>query len=200
MQLEKNSKRDYKTKIIRFLTDQDPAPLTADEEKVLSRWEMADRLLRAKEPQAYVIDQLIKTFGVSSTTASNDLYQAMDVFGRSRRLNKNYLLSHHLERIDKMLVKIQEKWDELGQDGKPNYHPDPKEIAAVARLTESYTYALNSLPAQNDQAILPPPLMIFRGLNGTTVATGMTYEQALEYADDILNGKIPGDAANQPNT
>lgn len=187
MQLDKPGKRDAKTKIIRFLTDQDPQPLTSEDETILKRWEDCDRLLRAKEADAVIIDHLVKTHGVSSTTAYNDIFSAMEVFGKSRRLNKNYLLHHHLQRIDRMIEKINSKWFD---PENPKYHPSEKEIAAVARLNDAYTYAVNSLPAQSDKPALPPPIMVFSGLKGMTVATEMSVEDAIKYADDIIAGKL----------
>jgi hypothetical protein len=185
-------KRDFKTRIIRFLTEVEPAPLTSDEETVLARWESADRLMREKRTDEFIINHLKVTYGVSTTTAHNDLYSAMDVFGKARKLNKSYLLHHHLGRIDQMIEKIRRKWEEKSE-GDKEYYPTEKEIAAVARLNDAYTYALNSMPEQRDRASMPPPVMIFKGIKGTTVATGMSVEDALTYADEIINGKLPDD-------
>ncbi len=172
--------KDFKTSIIRYLTDESPGALSSEEEKVLARWEHADFLLRQHLEWNDIILKIIAKFSVSKFTAENDIANAQEVFARSRRLNKKYIVHLNLQRIEKFIAFVEKKLfadDEL---------PDAKTIAAVAKLYETHTYTANSIPAEVVKTSLPPPVMNFYLVNRATLTQPMSVEEAIREADNLI--------------
>jgi len=181
MELDKTAgPRDAKSRIIRYLTVADIA-LSADEERILDRWECADRLMRSKSMSYDEMVKHIEThYHVSRWTAKSDISSAQEVFSRSRTTNKKYHLHLHAERIDAEIERIRAGWAEDG------YIPDAKEIAALSRLFDSYTYAVERMPEDKIAKKQPPPIMLLNLVKGDQVVQPMTMEEALKQADDLL--------------
>lgn len=173
-------KRDVKTRVIQFLTVGD-VMLTAEEEKILSRWEAADLAMRQKvKKYDEIVEFIALRFGVSKFTAQNDIATAQDVFSRSRKTNKKYHLHLHAERIDRQLELFQKRWSDN------DYVPDAKEMAAYAKLLDAYTYCMNSMPEDAGEDKTPPPLFFFNLVKGDQVIIPMSVEDALKSADAFI--------------
>lgn len=181
MELEKSSgPRDAKSRITRYLTIADIA-LSADEERILERWECADRLMRSKSMSYDEMVKHIEThYHVSRWTARSDIASAQEVFSRSRTTNKKYHLHLHAERIDADIERVRAGWADSG------HVPDAKEIAALARLHDSYTYAIERMPEDKVGKKQPPPIMLLNLVKGDQVNQPLTYEEALKDAQAFL--------------
>jgi hypothetical protein len=184
MMKQLENKRDFKTKIIRFLTDEDPSPLSSDEEKVLARWEKADFFMRQHMEWNAIILELTRIFAISKFTAESDIASAQEVFGRSRKINKKYIVHLHMQRIEKFITCLEDKiYNVKNEDA---WHPDAKEISAMAKLYEVLTYTANSLPTEIVKKNMPPPVMIFNLAAGKGIDPPMSVEAAILAADDLI--------------
>lgn len=183
-------KRDAFKAIRLFMCDAGGVTLKAEEEKILDRWIYCDALLRAKEDdEDSIIRKIAEKFEVSVHTARNDISFTMRLFADSRKLNKKYLIHLHLQRIDED-IQIMKKAlfkTEIGEGGRIIQHtPDAKELAAYAKLVESYTYTLNSIPEDVQVDKQPPPIFHFLLAPGQVIERPMLLEDALAQADAIL--------------
>lgn len=185
-------KRDAFTAIKRFMTMSD-ITLKVEEEAILKRWEFCDALLRSKEyDEETIIAKIVEMYNVSTFTARNDIGNAQRLFADSRKLNKKYLIHLHLERIDKDIQYVRKKLfakqkDKEGKEYDPSI--DAKELGAYAKLLESYTYTLNSIPEdiQNDKQ--PPPIFQFLLAPGQVIDRPMEIDEAIAGADAFLLSK-----------
>lgn len=183
------SGKDFKSKIVKYLTEDNPAPLGAEEEKALARWEHADFLMRQHLERNDIILKLTHKFTISKFTADNDITNAQEVFSLSRRLNKAYIVHLNLQRIEKFIGFLEKK---MYKD--EDWRPDAKEIMAMAKLYEVHTYTANSIPQAPIKANLPPPIMNFFLVGQKPMDQPMTYEQAIEEADHFIT-----DINEEPN-
>lgn len=182
-------KREAYVAIRRFMMDGD-VQLRDDEEKILNRWIVCDALLKAKEHnEEQLILELVKQFKISPFTARNDINYTQRLFADSRKIIKKYLIHHHLDRIDqdiqrmrKLLFSNTKKVDNAEYD----YVPDAKELMALAKLHETYTYTLNSIPEDILEDNQPPPIFQFILAPGQVIELPMLLEDALKKSDDIL--------------
>ncbi len=184
-------KRDAYKAIRRFMCDGD-VDLKVDEEIILNRWIYADLLMRAKElNEDEMIAKIIEKFEVSVFTARNDLGNAQKLFADARKINKKYLIHHHLQRIDEDIQKIRKQLFKTSTiAGKEvNCIPDSKEMASLAKLFESYTYTLNSIPDEAEVDKTPPPVFQFILPPGQTIENPMQLEDALKKAEDLIKNK-----------
>jgi hypothetical protein len=182
-------KSDAKTRIGKFLAGE-KILLSSEEEKILTRWEAANELLIAKEKTWLEIrNHISSTYSVSRFTAENDICNAQEVFGSNRKINKRFLLHLHLDRMDRDIERIREGLfftEDDETDVKFSRTPDAKEIAALARLSEAYTYTLNSIPEDADRTKLPPPIYVFKLPDGVSITQPMTVEAAMQAADEYI--------------
>ena len=181
-------KRDAFTAIRRFMCDED-VKLKAEEELILDRWIYCDVLLRKKElNEEQIIDDIAKKFSVSVYTARNDIGYTQRLFAASRKLNKKYLIDLHLKRMDEDIEKIRKRIFQLvDENGEiTEITPDAKEMAAYAKLLETYTYTLNSVPEDAQEEKQPPPIFHFILAPGQVIDKPMQLEDALKKADAIL--------------
>jgi hypothetical protein len=186
-------KRDAFTAIKRFMIDAD-VELRKEENEILNRWFFCDALLRAKsDDEAGIMQKIKDQFNVSIYTARNDIYFTQKLFGECRKINKKYLYHEHLARIDRDIEKIRKalfrkyKDDETGEEYEES--PDAKEIMALAKLHESYTYTLNCIPEEQQEDKQPPPIFQFILAPGQMIERPMQIEDALSKADKIINMK-----------
>ena len=165
-----------KEKIILFLTEPD-VQLTAEEEKVLARWETADNLLQLKLELAAIIEQIADKHNVSRFTAQNDVFVAQDVFGSVRKLNKSYVLYLKYQRQDADIEKLRKKIF------APGFKPNAKLMQALSMLEKAATYTMNSIPSEIAQPSVKRPVMFFQVNNN---AAPMTVSEAITEADDMI--------------
>lgn len=165
--------------------------LKVEEEAILNRWMVCDGFLKAKEfTEDEIIEKLVKTCEVSKFTARNDITYAQRLFADCRKINKRYLIHLHLERIDRDIENVRKKIirsDSVDADGKLESYPvDAKELAALAKLHETYTYTLNSLPEEVKVETQPPPKFLFLLAPGQTIErSGLALEDVLKKSDAI---------------
>ena len=179
-----------KEKIKRWLTDQD-VTLTADDVQILKRWEHVDKLMAQGITLTPLLrNAIMQEFSVSSSTADNDIFSAQEVFGESRRINRHYLGHLHLQDISADLTRIRQKLFEKGKDGKSTI-PDHKEIQALSKLHDAYTYQLNSLPDDAKAPVVKRPIFMFSLVNGEAPKPPMQLADAMKIADEeFLNFEI----------
>ncbi len=177
-------KREAFVAIRRFMMDGD-VTLREEEEKILNRWIYVDALLKSKEHnEDAMIKKIVADHKVSVYTARNDIQYTQRLFGDSRKVNKKYLIHLHLDRIDRDIQMIR---SELFKKTKGHQSiPDAKEIAALAKLEEVYTYTLNSIPDDTLEDKQPPPIFQFILAPGQVIERPMLLEDALKKADEIL--------------
>jgi hypothetical protein len=177
-------KRDGFVAIKRFLMDGDVV-LKVEEEAILNRWIYADALMRAKEMnEEQMIRDIAEKFDISVHTSRGDIQNAQRLFADARKVNKKYLIHHHLQRIDEDIQKIRKKL--FRGDGDTSKIPDSKEMAALAKLFETYTYTLNSIPDEEAADKQPPPVFIFKLAPGQTIEAPLEIDDAVSMADEIL--------------
>jgi len=174
------AKRDAFTAIERFITKQD-IELTVDEQRILSRWQFAEGLLRKKEiGEVEIIDEIKKTFSVSVFTAKNDITFAQQLSVRSRLFIKKFWHNLHLERLDKDIETLRKKI--IKAEGSI----DAKEVGALAKMMEVYTYTLNSSPDEVQKTIMPPPIFQFSLAPNQIIERPMELSEAMKEADEII--------------
>jgi len=177
---------DAKSKIIAFLT-QPEIQLTADEEKMLARWESADTLMQEKKSFKEITDLLCEKHSISKFTAQNDILTAQEVFGRARKIDKRYFLFHKLQRQEADLERFRKKIFNLDpKEGEEGWPLDAKDIMALAKLEEAITYTLNSMPSETPNGSVKRPVMVFTVVNNG-IASPMTASDALQEADKIIH-------------
>lgn len=186
-------KREAFVAIKRFMCEGD-VTLKVEEEEILNRWIYCDALLRAKEDnEESIIDKLMENFNISHGTASRDIVNTQRLFADARRINKKYLIHHHLQRIDEDIQKIRKQlFSKVKSDGIEIQNiPDSKEMAAYARLLESYTYTLNSIPEDIQADKQPPPIFQFILAPGQVIEKPMEIDAAQSKADELILKQNP---------
>jgi hypothetical protein len=182
-------KREAFAAISRFMCYGD-VTLKVEEENILNRWIYCDALLKAKEDDEETITGKISDkFKVSTFTARNDIAYTQRLFAAARKLNKKYLIHLHLDRIDRDIQLIRKTLfkTEMGDDGKVTQClPDAKEMAALAKLLETYTYTLNSIPEDMQLDMQPPPIFQFILAPGQVIEMPIPLDDAMQKADAIL--------------
>lgn len=191
MDLVKPPKADAFTRISQFMTGKGVV-LSAEEETILNRWIVTDQWMRQnKLTTDEICDKLQTDFAISRFTALGDIRHAQKLFAMSRMVNKQYVGHLHLERINKDIEELRERifWEENKElpGVKIPRVPDPKEMAALARMHEAYTHILNSMPDGQKADAMPPPVFVFN-LVGKEIKTTMDIEEALNAADNMING------------
>ena len=163
--------------------------LTPQQEALVERITFVDKLVRGrKHTSDMIMEEVMARFSVSAKRARQDLYDCHKVFGETRKLNKAYLMGHHIEQIT---LQIQTCLDaggpELDKEGKPTGRRiDQLEyMPFLAKLNDNLTYALNSLPAENDFRDTPPVQINFT-FNGTAPMEKGDLEDALASADRLI--------------
>jgi hypothetical protein len=182
-------KREAFAAIKRFMCDGD-VQLKVEEENILNRWIYCDALLKAKEDdEDAIINKIADKFTVSTFTARNDIAFTQRLFAAARKINKKYLIHHHLERLDQDIERMRKYFftTTVDEDGKVITNmPDAKELAAYAKLNETYTYTLNSVPEEVTTEKQPPPIFQFVLAPGQIIERPMLIDDALKQADAIL--------------
>lgn len=171
--------READQKIVKFLCGE-RITLSSKEEEILSRWRHVDQLMRLGKADHEIKDSIVKHFGVSPFTADIDYYNAQKAFSQVLKIDKTYLLGMHIEGLRMDVINYR------SQIFKANYSPTEKEIAALSKLTEAYTYALNSLPQTTTKAAPQRTILMFSLKNGNPVNAPMQVDDALKLADEMI--------------
>lgn len=193
-------KQDSYSLILRFMTKAD-ITLSAQDEGILGRWIYCDVLMRTKKySEEDVIDKVVNHYKVSTFTARNDIYFTQRLFAKTRLIQKKYLIAQHLERIDLDIEKVRkhlltEVTDE--ESGKKYLNVDAKELVALAKLHEVYTYTLNSIGDDIERTPLPPPIFQFTLPPGIDFKKPLDTKTALEQADEYM--KLDKDGVYKPD-
>lgn len=191
------SKIDAKTRIIRYLTKSD-ITLTAEEETILARWEHIDLLHRQAISYTDILLKHTLKFNVSKFTTNNDITAAQEVFARSRKLNKRYLAHLHIEQLQDDLKRIREGFFKIDAETGKYETLSHKDVAALARIHEAYTYQINSLPEDQQTPDVPKPVIQYNLVGVNNQPLLMDINTAMELADKFINGlplaeQIPDD-------
>lgn len=137
--------KSYIDAVIRFINHKDIV-LTPDQEQFMQRLQFADELIRSRKyVRQQIINQIAARFQVSDWRADQDITDTHRVFGASRKINKAYLLSFHLDDIQEQI----------------NLAKQARRIELLPKLNDNYTYALNSLPAEEKESDSAPAKIIF---------------------------------------
>jgi hypothetical protein len=180
--------RDAKTRITKYLTDGD-VTLSAAEESILMRWEHCDLLMRQKKlTYDEMVERIALRYAVSKYTAQSDFAAAQEVFALSRKANKKYLLHLHAQRIDKVIEQYVSKV--VGE----NLNPDSKEVLAIARLSDSYTKAIEAMPSDHSGKETPPPILLFNLVKGDQIVSTIDPIDALSMAKRMVEDQDAADA------
>jgi hypothetical protein len=200
----KDSNRD--TIELYLVSEEGAVQLSEGQEKLLKRWEYADELIRMREirdreTQAKLI---MGKFGVSRTTAYQDIVNAEAVFASSTPLNKKYRIGLRIEFLEK-------KIDELYGNVKP-FEPDADDPEAkedpflkVYRLKDNEEYITQAINLEKvlqkyydiyPSLVLPrsPRTIVYNIQQNVLPAAPMTAEEALRKA-----GKLIDITSNQSN-
>jgi hypothetical protein len=162
--------------VIRHLIHQD-VNLTASQDQLCTRLMYVDTLIRERQKTTdEIIEALKEKFGTTLYRAQQDIYDCHKVFGDTRRLNKNYVLSHHIDDIRLMIKKI----------------IDAKEYSLLPKFYDNLTYAVNSLPVVED-AKDAPPTQIIMVYNGAPPVEQKPLEDVLAEADNLLKPTVDGE-------
>jgi hypothetical protein len=183
--------KDDQKPIIKFLKG-DRITLSAKQEEILLRWKSVDELMRLGKSQEDIITTIVDRYKVSAFTAQNDFYTAQSIFSELSRMDKSYLLGMHIEALRMDVITYR---DLIFKDSR---RPTEKEIAALSKLAENYTYALNSMPTSKKKDNVKPSIMMFGLVGGKEMQPPMDINEALAKADhkiqeaEVIKTKING--------
>jgi hypothetical protein len=163
--------------------------LNSEEEHILSRWEFASKRLEEKMPWNELRQALVDEYAISRYTAENDIAAAQEIFGRTRRISKRFLLHLQLERLDQDIEKYRKSIfttidKETGAVTERN--PDEKEMAALARMHDVYVKALDAIPEDISKTKMPPPVFVFQLPEGQTLQPTMSFADAMKAAEELI--------------
>lgn len=171
--------KDENKHIVKFLKG-DRITLNSKEEEILSRWRYVDELMRLQKSEQQIKTAVMERYNVSSFTAQNDYYSAQNIFAELSKMDKGYLLGLHIEdmRMDVINYRNSIYFN--------NRKPTEKEIMALSKLAEAYTYALNSMPNRKESKSVKPPLLTFGLVAGKTFNVPMPVTEAMAKADAYI--------------
>lgn len=155
--------------VIRYLLD-DAIKLSPAQDQLCTRLMWADKLQRDRtKSRTEIIDDIKEKFGVTEYRAEQDYYDAQKVFGETRKLSKNYLLSHQIEKLQLLAQKCE----------------DEKDFEMAARFMAALNNAIEMLPA-DDHKKEPPPTHLTFVFNGPAPIDQKPIDQVLKDAESLL--------------
>jgi hypothetical protein len=165
--------------VIRYMLHND-VKLTGSQDALCTRLMFVDSLNRGRKHTTDEIIELLKEkFTITQYRAQQDLYDCQKVFGETRKLNKTYLLSHHIQDIGITIQKCL----------------DAKKFDLLAKLYDNYTYAINSLPVETEMKESPPTQITYV-FNGAPPVDQQPIEDVLATADKLLTPGKHGEYIN----
>jgi hypothetical protein len=178
--LDQKHKKSNLEQIISYLSTEDGAViLTEKQEEMLGRLKQADDLLRknkhsTKEVARMLVD-IFRDKGVnySIATAWRDIDDARMVFGTTRTINKNYIVTSHIDEIDEV-IKLAKS---------------TSNFKLLPLLFDCKTKALAQLP-DDDSRKNAPPAIIFNITNNTAIIdNNMTDDEAEAVVKEMMDEK-----------
>jgi hypothetical protein len=131
--------------VIRFVHYRDIV-LTAEQEELMNRLQFVDEKQRTRKfDRQQIINAVRSRFGISEWRADQDITDAHRVFGTTRKLNKNYLIAHHLDDIQQQI--------QLAKNAR--------RLDLLPKLNDNFTYALNSMPPDEQITDTAPVKIVF---------------------------------------
>ena len=162
--------------VVRYLVHQD-VNLTKSQDALINRLIYVDGLIRSrKKTTDEIIEGVMEKFQVTQYRAQQDVYDCQRVFGETRKLNKAYLLSHHITDIGLQIQRCVEA----------------DKLELLPKLYDNYTYAINSLPVNDDVKEAPPAQITFV-FNGTPPVDQQPIDDVLAEADRLLQPSVHGE-------
>lgn len=145
--------------------------LTSKQHEFLQRLQFADMLIKERKwTREEVVQMNQEKFNTSKWRADQDITDCHKVFGSTRKINKNYLMAHHLDEIEKHIQLAKEK-------GR---------LDLLAKLNDNYTYALNSIPSDAKDFAETPANIVFV-INNETMKQDKSVEDLLAEVDQLIN-------------
>lgn len=178
--LDNKRKKSNIEQIISYLSTEEGAVILTDkQEEMLARLRQADDLLRknkhsTKEVAKILLD-IYKDRGVSYSTATawRDIDDARAVFGTTRTVNKNYLVTSHIDEIDEA-IKIAKS---------------TQNFKLLPLLFDCKTKAIAHLP-DDDSRKNAPPAIIFNITNNTAIiGNEMSDDEAEQVVKEMMADK-----------
>lgn len=163
-----NVPKSHLEAVIRFVKDKDIV-LNPEQEKYMQRLLYADELARSRKyTRQQIINMLVSRFDVSNWRADEDITDSHKVFGQTRKINKAYLLSFHLDDIQEQISLAKQA----------------RRLDLLPKLNDNLTYALNSLPPEEKETEAAPAKIIFIIKDGG--AKTMDVDAILAEAEKLL--------------
>lgn len=151
--------------------------LTPAQDVLCNRLIYADTMVRRREKTFdQVVADIVENFKVSSRRAEQDIYDAQRVFSKTRKMSKAYVLHYHIQSIELQIKKCE----------------DAKQFKLLPKLYDSLTYALNSLPEDNNREQPPPAMLVFQ-FNGKLPVDQKPLAEVLKDTDELLKAPVHGD-------
>lgn len=124
----RDEKNDALTRILQFYEPNSEVVLTADEDKIHTRWLHCDALIRSRKHKTHeIIQMMVDKFSVSKFTAERDIAQTYALFGQVRVMSKQYVITHAIENLQ---IRIQQF-----ETDKSLVHLVPKMYQELARFS-----------------------------------------------------------------
>jgi len=162
--------------VIAHLLDENQK-LTAAQDLLCTRLLYADTMVRKREKTFDdIVKDITEKFGVSNYRAEQDIYDAQRVFTKTRKISKAYVLHYHIQSIELQIKKCE----------------DAKQFKLLPKLYDALTYALNSLPEDNDKGQPPPATLVFQ-FNGQLPVEQKPLSEVLKDTDELLKAPVHGD-------
>lgn len=171
-------KAETKEVLVQYLVSEPGTiELTPKQQEMLERAEEADRLMRKGDYTRMEMEQMLADkFGYSLNTARNDLYLAEHIWGNAHKRNKSYLMSGHIDLIDRLLIAAEQR----------------KDWKNVNFLLAERTRAIKELP-ERSEGDTTPAAIIFNFGTGTMaemLGEDMSLEEAHKAASEYLGKDI----------
>jgi hypothetical protein len=162
--------------IIRFVCKQDIA-LTVEQEELFVRVSYTDNLLRSRKyKRDDIIRMIIAKYQVSNYRAAQDITDAHKIFGETRRLNKNYLISHHIEDIGLQIQAAR----------------DTGRLDLLPKLNDNFNRAIELIPDEPEDDDIRPARIIYV-FEGAPAIAKKDLTAVLEEADKMIKGITDAD-------
>lgn len=171
----KKPKNDIEAVIAHLLDESQK--LTPAQDLLCNRLIYADLMVRKREKAMdEIIADIVAKFDVSARRAEQDIYDAQRVFSKTRKIVKSYVLHYHIENIQLQIAKCE----------------TAKQFKLLPKLYDALTYALNSLPEDNDIKQPPPATLVFQ-FNGALPVEQKPLSEVLKDTEELLKAPVYGD-------
>jgi hypothetical protein len=177
--LDRGRKKSNTEQIISYLsTEEGAVELSEKQQELLARYRKADDLLRKgyltkKEVAHSLVKIFSETKSYSIAVAWRDIEEACYIFGSTRKTNKNYAVTAHLDEIDEIIKKAKE---------------NSAYFKMLPLLFDCRTRALAQLRDDDERKNIPPAI-IFNITTGTNITSDMSDEEAEQLVKDKMAAK-----------